>query len=166
MFKHSTTNISNDHVNHIVTSILNKKKRNIIEQQQNFIRRNSDETNKRNNYLLDKFTMKKQTKSEKENIKTPPKKKKPSIDDDDDDEDFISIKKRAKIINPPKIITSNPVKECLESIISEIENNEATCPICNEILSYLTTVDQRQQHVNHCLENSQINNVISNSILR
>jgi predicted nucleic-acid-binding protein len=62
MFTHSTTKISNEHVNHIVSTILNKKKRNIIEQQQTFIRRNTDENNKRNNYLLDKFTMKKRTK--------------------------------------------------------------------------------------------------------
>ncbi len=65
MFTHSTTKISNEHVNYIVKSILNKKQRNIIEQQQTFIRKNTDENNKRNNYLLDKFTMKKRTKFER-----------------------------------------------------------------------------------------------------
>ncbi|CAF3743657.1 unnamed protein product, partial [Rotaria sordida] len=52
MFTYSTTTttISNEHVNHIVTSILNKKQRNLLEQQQTFIRRNTDENNKRNNY--------------------------------------------------------------------------------------------------------------------
>ncbi len=65
MFTHSTTKISNEHVNYIVKSILNKKQRNIIEQQQTFIRKNTDENNKRNNYLLDKFTMKTRTKFER-----------------------------------------------------------------------------------------------------
>jgi len=64
MFTHSTTKVSNEHVNYIVKSILNKKQRNIIEQQQTFIRRNTDENKKRNNYLVDKFTMKKRTKFE------------------------------------------------------------------------------------------------------
>jgi len=64
MFTHSTTKISNEHVNHIVKSILNKRQRNIREQQQTFIRRNTDENKKRNNYLVDKFTMKKRTKFE------------------------------------------------------------------------------------------------------
>jgi len=62
MFTHSTTKISNEHVDHIVKSILNKRKRNILEQQQTFIRRNTDENKKRNNYLVEKFTMKKRTK--------------------------------------------------------------------------------------------------------
>lgn len=62
MFKQSTSKISNEHVNQIVKSILNKRQRTIREQQQTFIRRNTDENNKRNNYLVDKFTMKKRTK--------------------------------------------------------------------------------------------------------
>jgi hypothetical protein len=162
MLKHSPTKISHEHVNHIVKSILNKKQRNIIEQQQTFIRRNTDEDNKRNNYLVDKFTKKKEkegsvkkSSSSKENINLPITKK---HFNDDEDDDFISTKKR------PKIITPNPVKECLDSIISQIENEEATCPICNQIFSNLNTIDQRQEHVNRCLEKSQINNVDQNRI--
>ena len=147
-----------------------------------FIRRNTDENNKRNNYLVDKFTMKKRTKfviknyfpsqtsflfrSSKENIMIPklisPKKKTPTeiIDDDDD---FISIKKPPKTLNQP-LIKVDPIKECLESIISEIENNDTTCPICNQLFSNLNSIDQRQQHVNRCLEDSQINNVFQTQI--
>jgi hypothetical protein len=109
--------------------------------------------------------MKKRTNSFKENINTStsklisPKKKKPPHDDDDDD-DFISLKKRPKIIHSstpvPKI---DPIKECLESIILQIENADAICPICNQILSNFFTIDQREQHVNHCLEQSQMQNV-------
>jgi hypothetical protein len=62
MFTHSTSKVSNEHVDQIVKSILNKRQRNLREQQQTFIRRNTDENNKRNNYLVDKFTMKKRTK--------------------------------------------------------------------------------------------------------
>lgn len=62
MFTNSTTKISNEHVNHIVKSILNKREKNVREHQQTFIQRNKDENNKRNNYLVDKFTMKKPTK--------------------------------------------------------------------------------------------------------
>jgi hypothetical protein len=47
-------------------------------------------------------------------------------------------------------------------IILQIENNEATCPICSKILSNLNTIDQRQQHVNQCLEESQFNKVNPN----
>ncbi|CAF3704004.1 unnamed protein product [Adineta steineri] len=166
--------VSNDHVNHIVQSILNKRQRNVLEQQQTFIRRNTDENNKRNNSLIDKFTIKKPTNSSKENVISnpiiPKKKTIVEINNDDDDDDFVSIKKPAKIIKPSKIdsniiktdsniIKTDPIKECLESIILQIENNEATCPICNQVLSYLTTIDQRQQHVNRCLEESQINNI-------
>jgi hypothetical protein len=85
-----------------------------------------------------------------------PKKKILTEINDDDDDDFISIKKHSKVIDPPKL---NPIRECLESIILQIENNDATCPICNQILSNLNTIDQRQQHVNRCLEESQFNNV-------
>ncbi len=62
MFTHSTSNVSNERVDQIVKTILNKRQRTVHEQQQTFIRRNTDENNKRNNYLVDKFTMKKQTK--------------------------------------------------------------------------------------------------------
>ncbi|CAF3112757.1 unnamed protein product, partial [Rotaria socialis] len=152
-----------------VTSILNKRQRNIVEQQQTFIRRNTDETKKRNNYLVDKFTTKKRPISLKENIATPttkhisPKKKTPIvIIDDDDDDDFITAKKRPKIIYEPKVklmvTKTDPIKECLESIIIQIENNDVICPICNQILSNLSTMDQRQQHVNRCLEEPKINN--------
>ncbi|CAF4390538.1 unnamed protein product, partial [Rotaria sordida] len=98
MFTYSTTTttISNEHVNHIVTSILNKKQRNLLEQQQTFIRRNPDENNKRNNYLVDKFTSKKRTmfaiflNSSKENVMNPitkviSPKKKVSIEINDDE---------------------------------------------------------------------------------
>ncbi len=68
MFQHSTTKISNEHVNHIVKSILNKRQKNIHEQQQTFIRRNTDENKKKNNYLLEKFTMKTRTKFVKNEI--------------------------------------------------------------------------------------------------
>ncbi len=64
MFTHSTTKISNEHVDQIVKSILNKRQKNLREQQQTFIRKNTDENNKRNNYLVDKYTMKKRTKFE------------------------------------------------------------------------------------------------------
>jgi hypothetical protein len=153
MFSHSTTKISTEHVNHIVKSILNKRQRNLHEQQQTFLRRNTDEKNKRNNYILDKFTIKKH--SAKENI-IPATTEFISPHDDDDD-DFISIKKPPKI--HPIVIKTDPIKECLDSIISQIENNDATCPICNQMLSNLFTIDQRQQHVNRCLEESQFNNV-------
>ncbi|CAF4580533.1 unnamed protein product [Rotaria socialis] len=157
-------------VNQVVTSILNKRQRNIVEQQQTFIRRNTDETKKRNNYLVDKFTTKKRPISLKENIATPttkhisPKKKTPIvIIDDDDDDDFITAKKRPKIIYEPKVklmvTKTDPIKECLESIIIQIENNDVICPICNQILSNLSTMDQRQQHVNRCLEEPKINNI-------
>jgi hypothetical protein len=167
MFTHSTTKVSTDHVNHIVKSILNKRQRNVIEQQKTFIRRNTDENKKRNNYLVDKFTMKQRTNSSKENLMIPPTKQAAVIkindDDDDDDDDFISTSKHRKIINQPKInpvvIKVDPIKECLESITLQIENNEAMCPICNQILSSLSTIDQREQHVNRCLEESLINNV-------
>lgn len=56
---HSTTKVSDERVNRIVTSILNKRQRNIIEQQQTFVRKNTDENKKRNNYLVDKFATKK-----------------------------------------------------------------------------------------------------------
>jgi hypothetical protein len=104
----------------------------------------------------------------KENIIPPtpklisPKKKKTPIEIDDDD-DFISTNKRPKITHPPKptppVPKIDPIKECLESIILEIENAEATCPICNQVLSNLPTIDQREQHVNHCLEQTQMQNV-------
>lgn len=164
MFTHSTSKVSNDHVEHLVKSILNRRDRKLREQQQTFIRRNTDENNKRNNYLLDKFVMKKTV--AKENIDNSTKKlispKKKPLDNDDDD-DFISIKKPppalpkpAHPLPPPKI---NPIKACLEAIITQIENEEATCPICNEILSDFPTIDQRERHVNQCLEESQIKNV-------
>jgi hypothetical protein len=87
-------------------------------------------------------------------------KKKSSIEiHDDEDDDFISIKKRPKMIDLPKPNPIDSIKECLESIILQIENNDATCPICNQILSNLNTIDQRQQHVNRCLEESQFNKV-------
>ncbi|CAF1294084.1 unnamed protein product [Rotaria sordida] len=171
MFTYSTTKISNEHVNHIVTSILNKKQQNLLEQQQTFIRRNTDENNKRNNYLVDKFTSKKRTISSKENVLNPitkliSPKKKVSIeinDDDDDDDDFIATRKRPKVIYQSKINSilrkNDPIKECLESIIIQIENNDITCPICNQVLSNLSTIDQRQQHVNRCLEEPQIINI-------
>ncbi len=92
--------------------------------------------------------------------------KKKIHDDDDDDDDFISIRKRSKVINPPKQNPIDPIKECLESIILQIENNDATCPICNEILSNLNTIDQRQQHVNRCLEESQLNKVNQTKTLK
>lgn len=159
MFPSSTSNntkLSQDHVEHLVKSILNRREKKLREQQQTFIRRDTDELNKRDNYLIDKFTMKK--KATKENIEHLPKKKIPVQLDDDDD--FISIKKPpvTKIIQPyiPKI---NPIRACLESIISEIENNEATCPICNHILSNFPTIDQRERHVNRCLEESQMNTI-------
>ena len=168
MFKHSTSRVSNDHVNQIVKSILTKRQKNVVEQQQSFIRRNTDENNKRNNYLVDKFTVKKQTK-ENQMMPTPklisPKKKKTTLEIFDDDEnDFISSRKRPKLTESKKEIVpkkprNNPVNECLESIVAQIENNDATCPICNKILSNLVTIDQRQEHVNHCLEQSQFNNV-------
>jgi hypothetical protein len=162
MFSHSTTKISTEHVNHIVKSILNKRQRNLHEQQQTFLRRNTDEKNKRNNYILDKFTIKKH--SAKENIIPATTKLISPIEIHDDDDDFISIKKPpSKIPDPPKlhpmVIKTDPIKECLDSIISQIENNDATCPICNQMLSNLFTIDQRQQHVNRCLEESQLNNV-------
>ena len=62
MFTHSTSKVSNERVDQIVKTILNKRQRNIREQQQTFIRRNTEENNKRNNYLVDKFAMKKQIK--------------------------------------------------------------------------------------------------------
>ncbi|CAF2491473.1 unnamed protein product [Rotaria sp. Silwood2] len=158
---------SNEHVNHIVTSILNKRQRNVIEQQQTFIRKNTDENNKRNNYLVDKFTSKKRTISSKENVMNPitklisPKKKAPIEINDDDD--FMTIRKRPKVIHQPKINSivrkNDSIKECLESILIQIENNDVTCPICNQVLSNLSTIDQRQQHVNRCLEEPQIINV-------
>ncbi|CAF4070632.1 unnamed protein product [Rotaria sp. Silwood2] len=166
MFTHSTTKASNEHVNHIVTSILNKRQRNVIEQQQTFIRKNTDENNKRNNYLVDKFTSKKRTISSKENVMNPitklisPKKKAPIEINDDDD--FMTIRKRPKVIHQPKINSivrkNDSIKECLESILIQIENNDVTCPICNQVLSNLSTIDQRQQHVNRCLEEPQIIN--------
>ncbi|CAF4492788.1 unnamed protein product [Rotaria sp. Silwood1] len=163
--------LSNEHVNRIVTSILNKRQRTVIEQQQTFIRRNTDENNKRNNYLVDKFTSKKRTilfSSSKENVMNPitklisPKKNTPIEINDDDDDDFITIRKRPKVIHPPKINSvvkkNDPIKECLESVLIQIENNDVTCPICNQVLSNLSTIDQRQQHVNRCLEEPQIIN--------
>lgn len=85
------------------------------------------------------------------------------IDDDDDDDDFVTTKKRPKIIQPSKpdviVKKTDPIKECLESIISQIENNDVICPICNQVLSYLTTIDQRQQHVTRCLEEPKISTV-------
>ncbi|CAF1503382.1 unnamed protein product [Rotaria sordida] len=91
-------------------------------------------------------------------------KKKVSIEiNDDEDDDFITIRKRPKVIYQPKINSivrkNDPIKECLESIIIQIENNDITCPICNQVLSNLSTIDQRQQHVNRCLEEPQIINV-------
>ncbi|CAF2055243.1 unnamed protein product [Rotaria magnacalcarata] len=170
MLKHPTTQVSDARVNQVVTSILNKRQRNIVEQQQTFIRRNTDETKKRNNYLVDKFTTKKRPISLKENIATPtrkhisPKKKTPIvIIDDDDDDDFITAKKRSKVTYQPKVkfmvTTTDPIKECLESIIIQIENDDVICPICNQVLSNLSTMYQRQQHVNRCLEEPKINNI-------
>lgn len=167
MFTHSTNKLANDRVEYLVKSILNRRERKLREQQQTFIRRNTDENNKRDNYLLDKFTMKK-TAATKENIDTPtrklisPKKKPPVVLDDDDD--FISIKKppsKPTCPPPPKI---NPIKACLEAIITQIENDEATCPICNQILSNFPTIDQRERHVNQCLEESQMKTVNSSCI--
>ncbi len=57
------------------------------------------------------------------------------------------------------MIKIDPIKECLESIIAQIENAEAICPICNQTLSNFNTIDQREQHVNNCLEQSQMKNV-------
>lgn len=163
MFPPSTaTKISNDHVDHLVKSILNRREKKLREQQQTFIRRNTDENNKRDNYLIDKFTMKK--KSSKENIEKPPKKKTPIPVDDDDD--FVSIKKPpVKIPTHSFIPKIDPIRACLESIITQIENDEATCPICNQILSNFPTIDQRERHVNQCLEESQIKTVNSSSKL-
>ena len=158
----TTTKISNDRVEHLVKSILNRREKKLREQQQTFIRRNTDENNKRDNYLIDKFTMKK--KSSKENIEKPPKKlvspkKKTSIQIDDDD-DFVSMKKPpVKIPTHSTIPKIDPIRACLESIIIEIENNEAICPICNQILSNFPTIDQRERHVNQCLEESQMKSV-------
>lgn len=185
MFTHPATKVSNEHVDQIVKSILTRRQKNLREQQQTFIRRNTDENNKRNNYLVDKFTMKKPTKfahlsrrfprsfslhrSSKENTPTPPtklvspKKKTPLEIPDDDDDDFVSTRKRPKIDQPPKVkppaTKIEPIKACLESILVEIENEDATCPICNQILSNFFTIDQREQHVNQCLEESQIKSV-------
>lgn len=86
---------------------------------------------------------------------------------DDDDDDFISTKKPSKTIELPKkepvVVQTDPVEECLEAITSEIEQNDATCPICNQPLTNFFTIDQRQQHVNQCLEESQIKNVRSSN---
>ncbi|CAF0920479.1 unnamed protein product [Rotaria sp. Silwood1] len=91
-----------------------------------------------------------------------PKKNTPIEINDDDDDDFITIRKRPKVIHPPKINSvvkkNDPIKECLESVLIQIENNDVTCPICNQVLSNLSTIDQRQQHVNRCLEEPQIIN--------
>lgn len=123
-------------------------------------------------YFLEKILL---FSSSKENINIPIKKKNPIEIDDDDDDDFISTRKRPKFIDiprekPPDLpkekrpdpLKPNPidlVKECLESIIIQIENEDATCPICNQILSNLNTIDQREQHVNRCLEESQLKTV-------
>lgn len=153
MFSHSTSKVSSEHVNHIVKSLLNKRQRNVLEQQQTFLRRNTDESKKRNNYLVDKFTTKKAS-AAKENVPNPKKKTVTEIDDDDD---FVSTRKRPK----KEIVVRkvDPVKECLDAIIVQIENDEATCPICNHVLADLFTIEQRQEHVNRCLEGSQIDHV-------
>ena len=103
--------------------------------------------------------------SSKENIPKPtvpklrsPKKKTP-LEIDDDDDDFISTTKRLKVTIQPVPMKVDPIKECLEGIISKIEQNDATCPICNQILINLPAIDQREEHVNRCLEESQMNNV-------
>ena len=92
-----------------------------------------------------------------------------AIFNDDDDDDFISFTKSSarKIIKTkPKSneiisisIQNDPIKQCLEFIISKIEDEDARCPICNEILSSLITLEQRDQHVNRCLEESQMKHV-------
>ena len=172
MFTHSTSKAPEEHVNRIVKSILNKRQRNVIDQQKTFIRRNTDENNKRNNYLVDKFTMKKPTRfgrsrtelnhhrlafsSTKENVPVSPKKK-ALLEDDDDD--FISTKKRPRLKEESPMIQIDPIRACLEAIIAQIEQDDATCPICNQVLMNLTTLDQREQHVNRCLEEMQINHV-------
>ena len=107
--------------------------------------------------------------SSKENIRSPsiklisPKKKIPIEINDDDDDDFITVRKRPRITNQPKINIdvrkTSPINECLESIVVQIENNEVVCPICNRNLSNLSTIDQRQQHVSRCLAAPQMNNV-------
>jgi hypothetical protein len=77
----------------------------------------------------------------------------------DDDDDFISIKKRPKLVRPINIdrsvTKSDAVNQCLESIISHIESHDATCPICNQQLSSLINIEQREQHVDRCLQQSQ-----------
>ena len=97
---------------------------------------------------------------------SPPKKKtvaESRRNHDEDDDDFISMRKPAKIMKSMvidvRVARVDPVKECLDSMILHIENEDATCPICNRLLSNLATLDERQHHVNRCLEESQINHV-------
>ncbi|CAF1173209.1 unnamed protein product, partial [Didymodactylos carnosus] len=157
-------------VQKIVQKLLNKRERNVKESNDLFLQ---DELKKKmNNYVVKKYmdekTKKCRSNSCKENdvIENSSKKKKILDNDDDNDDDFIDTTKNKRqkleeaakpknttipILSTIKISRTTDVKMCLDEIISEIENNEAICPICSNFFHNLTA-NERLEHVNQCLD--------------